>query len=243
MVARRVRLKLVADPGRVVGVMNLDRVKTSADELCQNQRLSRHPWVCHRSYPVCAVDPLQHIDWRRPDARNESRLSCRKVAIECLLHRRDVTGRHKRSRYHGATHGRAGAAHRRGDEGIDVDHCAELSESRANLADPFDPTRPLCLEKARKPNVGGLDEVSQNVHVVPVVHGRNLDAIHELDARGVSGVARLRQSCNRIVVRNAHDGDTYSCHTPDQIRWREPAIGRHRVEMEIDHEVVGFRLC
>ena len=84
--------------GRVIGVVDLDRVEALLDERTDQLIAPGHAGMRERRDAAGAVNRLDHDCRSRPCPRHEGGTSRRQPSVECVLHRRHVTGAHQRAR-------------------------------------------------------------------------------------------------------------------------------------------------
>jgi hypothetical protein len=111
----------------------------------------------------------------------------------------------------------------------------ERREPRRHLADAADPVEALLLQELREARMPGIEEVGEHVHVALLVHGGDLDAVDQRQARGVRRGAASRETGNRVVIRDGDGGQPRGVRAGDERAGRQLSVRRGRVKMEVDH--------
>ena len=134
--------------GRVIGVVDLDRIEALLDERSDQLIAPGHAGMRERRDAAGAVNRLDHVDRSRPRPRHEGGTSGRQPSIECVLHRRHVTGSHQRARDLRPAHRRSGTRGGREQHALDVDRHVERCEGGGDLAHAQHPKRALTAAAA-----------------------------------------------------------------------------------------------
>lgn len=223
VIGREIR-ELAPEFGRVIRVMRLERVEPRFDKRREHGRLRCHPGMRHRGNTAAVMNGRKHGERRRPGSRDERRPACRKVPIECFLNRRDVTTGHQRLGEGRAANRTALITRRRSDKRVDVDRDIQPCQPFPDFSNAFDTPSPLRAEKVGEGAIGCIDEVTEDMHVLPVVDCSDLDAVHDTYPESLGGTARFGQSGNRIVIGHAEDRDPAVGRTADEVGGTKPPV-------------------
>ena len=124
-VARGECVQILLSLRRMVGMMDFDRIQASADEGPHHLRLPSHARMGQRCNAACAVNHVQDVMRRRPNARDKRRASRGEIPIKRILYRRHVVRRDEGPREDGAPDRRAGRPRRRREQRRDIDRSAK----------------------------------------------------------------------------------------------------------------------
>ena len=180
-----------------------------------------------------AIDDTYDIGGRRTGPRNECRPAFANQLIERLARIHRMARSDKGRGHHGTAEGPAAGAGRH--QCITVDRFPHSGKLVGHRADATHAICPLPLEELGKGGVGGIEEVTEHMHVSTLVHGGNFDAGHERDSRCGRRTLDLVQGRDGIVVGHAHRPDAGPPGEIDERRWFAETVRRSRVQMKIDH--------
>ena len=116
-----------------------------------------------------------------------------------------------------------------------IDRLPHVGELVGHLADAPHTIGALPFEKSGERRVVAIDEVSEHMHVATVVHGGNFDARHECDSGRRGRGFDFGQRRDGVVIGHAHRPDAGAPREIDEHGRLAEAIGRSRVQVEIDH--------
>jgi hypothetical protein len=216
--------KLAPEFGRMIRVMRLEGVEPRVDKRREHGWLRCNPGMRHRGNTAAVVNGREHGERRRPDSRDERWPACRKVSIECFLNCRDVTAGHQRLGERRTSNRTALVTRRGSDKRVGVDRDIQPCQPFPDFANAFDTLRPLRAEKVGERAIGRIDEVTEDMHVLPIVDGGDLYAVHDTNPESLGSTARFRQSGNRIVIGHAEDCDPAVGRTADEVRGTKPPV-------------------
>ena len=148
-----------------------------------------------------------------------------------------MPGLDERARNHRPSDRRARPLRRSREQDVDVDTGTPSVASRAAISRTRSTRlRALLREKLRQRAIRGIEEVAEDVDVAAFVHGRDLDAVDELDADDSAAMRRASaRPGDRVVVGHAHRRDAGRGDALDELGRRQAAVRRGGVEVEIDH--------
>jgi hypothetical protein len=178
--------------GRVIRVMRLERVEPRVDQRCEHGGLRSNAGMRHRGNTATPVNGREDGEWRRPDSRDECGPAGRKVSIECFLNRRDVTAGHERLGDPWASNRTALFTRRRGHERVGVDRDTQARQPFPDCANAFDTLSPLRAQKGGERTIGGIDEVTEDMHVLPIVDCGDLYAVHDTNPESLGSTTRFK---------------------------------------------------
>jgi hypothetical protein len=221
--------------GRVIRVMRLEGVEPRVDKRREHGWLRCNPGVRHRRNTAAVVNGREHGERRRPDARNERRPAGRKVSIECFLNRRDVTAGQQRLGERRASNRTALITRRRRDKRLDVDRDIQPCQPFPDFPNAFDTPSSLRAKKVAERAIGCIDEITEDVHVLPIVGGGDLYAVDDANPDSLGSTSRFRQSGNRIVIGHAEDCDPAVGRAADEVGGAKPPVRGQGMKVEVNH--------
>ena len=220
----------------VVRVVDLERVEAAARPGGNLVVTAAHPGMRQRGEPAGGVDLADRLQRRNPGARDERRLPLSEQPIEGVLHRLGPSGVDE-SPGHGRPADRgAGTAGQVVEERTDVDRGPGVGQGAADGRHALDPAAPLGVEEGEEAGVLVVHPIAEDVDVAAGPHRRHFDAGHEGQPGGLGRCRRLAVRGDGVVVghrEHAHAGLAHSLH---EVRRAAPAVGRGRVQVQIDHE-------
>src|SRR5205823_10704261 len=85
-----------------------------------------------------------------------------------------------------------------------------------------------------------IDEIAEHVHVAAFMHGGDLDAGHERNARFPREPRHLAGCGQRVVVGHAHRADAGTPRHVDELGGLKQTVRSSRVKVKVDQEGSGF---
>ena len=190
---------------RVIAVPHLDRVEPGRCERFDQIIVSRDPGMGERRDSPGGVNRLQYLGPGHPASWHERRTAAaeetrkRVVAIQAMARRHESIGDGRPADASAAARGRL-------DERLDVDPIAEIRETRRDLANAPDTIGPLRPQELREHGTVRIQEVSEHMHVARVFDGGDLDPRNDTHAKLCTGLGRLPQSSDVIVIGDRDRG-------------------------------------
>ena len=228
----------VDERGVMIRVERFDRVQPHARERGNSRVEFRFSWMGERRDPAGPVEDIDHRFGTGPGQRHEGLRSKAKPAIERLPCVDGVAGRdHRTGNLRPAERATALASDLL-NECSDVNRDAELPQPRADRLDTGQARRALRAKERTQPRIKRIEEIPEDMHVAPVLDGRNLDAADRLDAARARGDAHLGDGRRGVMVRDGQHGDAATGGVLDQLSRRAASVGSGGVEVEIDHRAL-----
>ena len=190
---------------------------------------------------ACGTDDGRHLADRRTAAGYECRAALRDEAVERVAAIRRVSGRDERIGDVRPSDGAAAAGRHAAQQPFTVERHAELRQPRDHRLDAAAPVFALSIEEDDEGRVIGIDEVAEDVDVTPAFDRGDLDPGDESHTVLRGGSGRLGQAGGGVVVGEADDREPEAGGPRHQRLRRQSAVGRGRMEVEIDHEVRSWR--
>ena len=110
-----------------------------------------------------------------------------------------------------------------------------LRQRAANRVHPRHPAGTLVREEGQEGRMSRVDPVAQHMHIARPPHGRHLDARHQREPQADGHVPRIRNGRDGVVVGHGEGRHARGVHASDQFGGAAAAVGRGRVQVQIDH--------
>lgn len=220
--------------GIVVGVKDLQGVKASLRQRRNRWFVAKFTGMRERCHATGLVDDRDDGVGRSAGARDERGAAGAKPAIERFLRVRDISGVHQCTRDEWTANRSAAVCRRPREHGPEIDRHTERRQAIPDRPRPREPCVSLLGKEPVEGVVPRIEEITEHVHVSPLVERRDLDAGDGLEASRSSQPAHLVNRGGRIVIGDRERRQSGGCRTVDQLCRRTAAVGRSRMQVKIN---------